>query len=38
MNLPISREDRKYIHVFFIVMAGFVAGVVFLFYIIATDL
>ena len=38
MNFPISREDRKYVHVLLIVMAGFFAGVVLLFYIIATDL
>ena len=38
MNIPINREDRKTLHVLFIVMAGFMAGVALLFYVIVTDL
>ena len=38
MNVPIDREDRKYVHVLLIVVAGFMAGVLLLFYVIATDL
>jgi len=32
------REDRPALHVLIIVVAGFVAGLALLFYIIATDL
>ncbi len=36
--MPISKEDRKSLRILLVVAAGFFAGLLFLLYIIATDL
>ena len=36
--MSLLREDRRALHILIIVVAGFLAGLALLFYIIATDL
>jgi phage shock protein PspC (stress-responsive transcriptional regulator) len=35
--MPLDPEDRRHLRILFVVVAGFVAGLALLFYLIATD-